>query len=552
MKKTKNIITTAVAFILASFLTVAHADTVSKGSVKSVSPDGTITISAGKNVGFEEGDVLVIQRNGQKIGLAHLAEVQAGYATAQVISIEEGAEVSSGDTAAYELISDSQSSDWLSTAATKLPSSEPVPNILRQSQQPLYTGAAGGDATINNLLASLKKTPHNRMAMIKLADAYFSKNLYEQSINWNQKAIEENPGAPDNDKLLYQVIRCYGFLNMKDKVDLYTKFLNEKYPNSVFANQELRPRSRAAVSSAPSRPISITETGVTNRQLQKSGMTGAYTNNVTASNLLADERAPQRIGPSSLAGRSIGGASQGGRIVPGSESSDYTAIDYSPTTSTSYDACSVPDERFVEYEFTANDCGGNPYTDSEIEEKLRSMLEDGQCTQLAENEKPAAPGCFYKTYGITCSEVKNPDTGEVVVPCTEEPDLRNRPMDSKAIAISYPLPYPTAVVDKISDPKRTYVKPIRQLDGTLLVTDVYWKEIYYSESGDFKQKKLYDKDNDGLWLYGDLGAACRFEARLGYYTYFSEKKTEHDTKWRVDTRAISIPGESEERWKQKE
>ena len=62
--------------------------TVPQGEVTAVREDGSLTINAGVEAGFEVGDILVVQRNGVKVGLAHMGEVNPNISTATTVKVE--------------------------------------------------------------------------------------------------------------------------------------------------------------------------------------------------------------------------------------------------------------------------------------------------------------------------------------------------------------------------------------------------------------------------------------------------------------------------------
>lgn len=237
-------IITAAAFIALSFLVRAECQIDPFGQIISVNADGSLTIDAGRNVGFEEGDILVIQRDGTKIGLAHIDQAYSDQSTASVMRLEPGAGISLGDLAAYQLIGEPGRMGEAYTPYGQAAPETP-PNIMKQEWTSPAPPITDYDKTINNQLTELKKNPRNRSAMIKLADAYFTKGWYKHSITWYQRAYEEKPKAEDNDKILYQIVRAYGYLNEPDNQRTYYEFLKKNYPNSVFVSMEDETLGRA-------------------------------------------------------------------------------------------------------------------------------------------------------------------------------------------------------------------------------------------------------------------------------------------------------------------
>lgn len=222
----------AAVVMSALFALSASAQSAASGVIKAVSQDGTITIGAGQNVGFEQGDVLVIQRQGAKLGLAHVNNVEAASCSASMMKLEQDFSVKAGDIAAYQLISAALSQSFPSYT-TNVETGQPA-NIMKREWLSPPPAATNYDNEINIRTAQISKNAHDRGAMIRLADAYFKKGWYVHSVKWNQRAIEEKPNAPDNDKLLAQIIRAYGYLNEPDKQILYMDYLQKHYPSSVF------------------------------------------------------------------------------------------------------------------------------------------------------------------------------------------------------------------------------------------------------------------------------------------------------------------------------
>jgi len=238
MKKTSTLIVMAAMAIALAAGSSALSQSASYGKISSVNMDGTITIDAGQNAGFESGDVLVIQRQGMKVGLAHISKVDATQASAEITKTEGDAMVKTGDLVAYELLSGvggytpSQSyTSYTTNVETQMPA-----NIMKDewlSKEPPMTDY---DSEISKQMNALAKNSHNRSAMIRLADAYFKKSWFVHSVKWNQRAIEEKPNAPDNDKLIYQIVRAYGYLNEPEKQMLYMNYLEKQYPTSIFVS----------------------------------------------------------------------------------------------------------------------------------------------------------------------------------------------------------------------------------------------------------------------------------------------------------------------------
>jgi len=246
MKKTAYIFIIAAAAVLRLCATPSFSQSMGTGVIRTVNEDGTLTIKTGGNTAFEEGDILVIQRNGMKIGLAHVDQSNASETSATVTLTEGNNSVMPGDVVAYEVLSGSSGSSVYSRSYASYIETEQPPNIMKREWQSTQPQIPDYDAEINRWANELNKNAHNRSAMIRLADAYFKKGWYKHAIKWNQRAIEESPKADDNDKLLFQIIRSYGYENDPDKQQLYMDFLVKHYPASVFATMKESVINRAA------------------------------------------------------------------------------------------------------------------------------------------------------------------------------------------------------------------------------------------------------------------------------------------------------------------
>lgn len=234
MRTSKLLIAASIMMIIAT--ASARAAIAPYGEVTGVSSDGTITINTGSDLGFESGDILVVQRKGLKVGLAHIYETNANTARAKIIRTESGVTVEMGDIVAYQLLDDRMAANWPLPDTRQF---QETPDIMRKEWQSPEILTLNLDKIIEQQFSILEKQPYNRAAMLTLADAYFKKAWYEHAVMWSQRAIETNPSAEDNDKLVYQIIRSYGYLNQPERQALYISFLNKHYPNSVFAAMEL-------------------------------------------------------------------------------------------------------------------------------------------------------------------------------------------------------------------------------------------------------------------------------------------------------------------------
>ncbi len=230
------------AVLLGFILCAAYtgAQDIQTAKISSIRIDGSLVLDAGMNQGFEQGDILVVQRQGTKIGLAHITEVGPASSTAAMSKTEPGRTARVGDLCAYQMLAEISAAERDSGSRVRQVidierrSSEKLPNIMKKKWRAPAEIKVDYDKIINNQLAILKDRPEHRIAMLRLADAYFKKAWYEHSIKWNQKAIKLDPQSPDNDKLIYQIIRAYGLLNKPDKQVLYTDYIQKYYPDSVF------------------------------------------------------------------------------------------------------------------------------------------------------------------------------------------------------------------------------------------------------------------------------------------------------------------------------
>lgn len=237
MKKTITLAAIASIILCAAW---AAAQEMTSATVSGVRVDGSLTLDAGMNQGFEQGDILVVQRRGTKIGLAHVTEVGPASAAAVMTKTEPGRSPKAGDICAYQMLADISAAQRESGDRTRRnieierTYGQKLPNVMKRKWQAPAEIKTDYDQIINNQLEILKDHPEHRTAMLRLADAYFKKAWYEHSIRWNKKALELEPEAPGNDKLLYQIIRAYGLLNKPEQQVLYTDYIKKYYPESVF------------------------------------------------------------------------------------------------------------------------------------------------------------------------------------------------------------------------------------------------------------------------------------------------------------------------------
>lgn len=232
-----------------------------------------VTVDVGANAEIEVGDILVVQSAGFKKGLVRVVSVSGSSAVAETVRVEPGSVFARGDVAAYQLLQ--PSSRLLSAAPMAKPKAEaygsvyPAPRVV--DELPPWMGdaapAAGPtrqtspysdlDSLINAQKDILAESPSDRRAMYTLADLYFQKGWYDQSITWNQRAVEASPDAPDNDKLYYQIASAYAKLGDIEKRDIYMRYLKDRCPDSVFAYES--PAIAPRVSSF-AQPVSLRET----------------------------------------------------------------------------------------------------------------------------------------------------------------------------------------------------------------------------------------------------------------------------------------------------
>lgn len=205
-----------------------------------------VTINAGRNAEVEVGDILVVQSGGMKKGLVRVVTASRDSAVAETVRTEPGSRFERGDLVAYQLLQ----SDFpmRSTAAPLEPGEhgfmprqeEELPPWMGGAartgrKQTSYTRFPDQDARIESLKDVLARSPADRRAMCSLADLYFQKGWYDQSIIWNQRAVEADPDAPDNDKLLHQIATTYAKMGDYEKYDIYMNHIRRYYPDSVFA-----------------------------------------------------------------------------------------------------------------------------------------------------------------------------------------------------------------------------------------------------------------------------------------------------------------------------
>jgi len=218
----------------------ASAQYVPVARVASVSGD-IVTLKGGADLGFQSGDILVVQREGVKVALLRVDKVSATSSEASVINAGFGYNIEKGDEAAYELLRNGRSrtvSVYTADEYWEYPN-DYIPSFVELFQEkvpPLPRSDL--DYEIERQKRVLEQQPHSREAMVRLADAYFRKDWFELSIYWYQRAIQEEPRAKDADKLMYQIVRGYGALGRPDKQKLYMDYLRVNFPSSVFTTFE--------------------------------------------------------------------------------------------------------------------------------------------------------------------------------------------------------------------------------------------------------------------------------------------------------------------------
>lgn len=214
----------------------AAAQYVPVGRVASIAGD-VVVIKGGADVGFEVGDILVVQREGVKVGLINVSKVNATSSEATVLNDDFGYTVERGDEVAHELLRTGRSrtvSVYTADEYWEYPN-EYVPSFVELFQEKMPPLPRSDlDYEIERQKRVLEEQPNSREAMVRLADAYFRKDWFELAVYWYQRAIQEQPRAQDADKLLYQIVRAYGALGRPDKQKMYMDYLRVNYPASVF------------------------------------------------------------------------------------------------------------------------------------------------------------------------------------------------------------------------------------------------------------------------------------------------------------------------------
>jgi hypothetical protein len=214
----------------------ARAQYVPVGRVSEISGD-TVQLKGGADVGFSEGDVLVVQREGVKVALIRLTRVNATGSEAIIVNSDFGYSIQRGDEAAHELLRTGRSrtvSVYTADEYWEYPA-DYVPNFVELFQEKMPPLPRSDlDYEIERQKRVLEQQPRSREAMVRLADAYFRKDWFELAIYWYQRGIQEQPRAQDVDKLMYQIVRAYGALGRPDKQKLYMDYLRVNHPTSVF------------------------------------------------------------------------------------------------------------------------------------------------------------------------------------------------------------------------------------------------------------------------------------------------------------------------------
>lgn len=235
MSKGKRLLLLLPALLLA-LCAAARAQYVPVGRVSEASGN-IVQLKGGADVGFENGDVLVVQREGVKVALIQITKVNATGSEAIVVNADFGYSVQRGDEAAHELLTSGRSrtvSVYTADEYWEYPA-DYVPQFVELFQEktpPLPRSDL--DYEIERQKRVLEQQPRSREAMVRLADAYFRKDWFELAIYWYQRAIQEQPRATDVDKFMYQIVRGYGALGRPDKQKLYMDYLRVNYPSSVF------------------------------------------------------------------------------------------------------------------------------------------------------------------------------------------------------------------------------------------------------------------------------------------------------------------------------
>lgn len=215
--------------------------------------DGRVTINAGTNAELEVGDILVVQAAGYKKGLVRVITVNMDSALAETVHKESGSEFAPGDLVAYQLLQ-TDMPYWKPNPVYDSGGFEPAPRAKEEfppwmgeyasksgtgEQKEVYKPLPDEDSQIAAQREILNKSPRDRRAMCTMADMYFQKGWYDHSIIWNQRAVEADPDAPDNDKLLHQIAGAYASMGDREKSEIYVEYIRRHYPDSVFAYENI-------------------------------------------------------------------------------------------------------------------------------------------------------------------------------------------------------------------------------------------------------------------------------------------------------------------------
>ncbi len=205
------------------------------GTITGFSSDNEVLISGEKEEKLEVGDVLVVQRNAEKIGLVRIIRNEKEGVAGEILTVEKGQKIEIGDMVGYQLLGvevlkHPLGLPPLEVKKTKIQSEGEIeykPDKLKKSIV---------DEAINEKLEVLEKEPQNRENLIELAEEYLKKGWYEHAIRTYKSAIELDTKSQENDKLLFKIAECYLNLGKYESAIAYFKFLKKYYPDSIYFN----------------------------------------------------------------------------------------------------------------------------------------------------------------------------------------------------------------------------------------------------------------------------------------------------------------------------
>lgn len=210
------------------------------GTITGFSSDEQVIFSGERKENLEIGDVLVVQRNGEKVGLIRVIEIENEVLKGEILSVEKDQKLEIGDMVSFQLLGAEILKQPLSLPPLELKTSQ-LGKIIEYKPQKDEMGIV--DEEVNEKLEILEREPQNRTNLINLADVYMKKGWYELALKTYKSAIEMDTKAEDTDMLLFKVAECYLSLGKYESAIAYFKFLKKYYPNSTYfksADEKLR------------------------------------------------------------------------------------------------------------------------------------------------------------------------------------------------------------------------------------------------------------------------------------------------------------------------